>query len=271
MLCLFQNLVLNIFYFCYFTPSVNHNLSLFSKLKWWFWSTPTFCKLLTLVSQLKQLKITFCLTISNISLRALQHQVLFPFFIFFFFFLSLPNLTRFLFSLQRPLTAASSHLSLSFWRLTLTRHSISSQANISVQCLILQFSSQIPFYSSPPSSVPMVPTQPTTVQRAVWRGGRGKRGLEKFWEAWKMCRRSLQYLWVPVSTHLLSNRFTVEQEQPLGCCACRVVPTTPLLFILQKQLDLPLFSAEQNFRILDGLACWYLCFSCDCWLYMDHS
>lgn len=46
MLCLFQNLVLNIFYFCYFTPSVNHNLSLFSKLKWWFWSTPTFCKLL---------------------------------------------------------------------------------------------------------------------------------------------------------------------------------------------------------------------------------
>lgn len=198
-----------------------------------------------LVSQLKQLKMTFSLAISNISLRALQHQVL-----FFIFFLSLPNLTRFLFSLQRPFTAASSHLSLSFWRLTLTRHSISSQTSISVQCLILQFSSQILFYLSPPSSVPMVPTQPGRVQRAVWRGGRGKRELAKFWEAWKMCREASNTcvcLWAP--TCCLTDP-SVEQEQPLGCCACRVLPRTPLLLYSPQAALLASLSSKaklQNF------------------------
>lgn len=134
MLFLFQGLVLNIFYLCYFTPSVNHNLSLFSQTGMMVLVTPQLpANSFTLVSKLIQLKMTFSSDHFKHPFKSFAHQVLLP----FFFSLRLHYLTRFLFSWQRPFAAASSHLSLSSWRPTLTRHSKSFQANISIQCLIL--------------------------------------------------------------------------------------------------------------------------------------
>lgn len=229
MLHLFLSLALNIFYFCYFTLSVNHNLSLFRQTKLMVWSHSASCKL-SLVSQLIQLKMTFSSDhIKQVFKSSVTSSVGWFFLVgwlvgvwgvFFVFFKAAQPHKILVFTAKALCSCFLPPLSVfggSPWPDTqyLSKQTFLSSASS------WQFSSQIPCY-------------PHGFHRA-WHSGKSwceeveeERGNLQSSEKAEKCEGEASNicacLWACCLTALSG-----EQEQPLGCCACRVLLSTPLL------------------------------------------
>lgn len=151
------------------------------------------------------------------------------------------------------------------------RHSVSFQANVSVQCLILAI-----LFENPLSFISTI----FWCSHTAWHSAKswceeveGERGNLQSSQKPENCEGEASDIYVSVSTHLLSNSFIWGAGAALVTLRLQGFAQYSLtaLFSRSSSACLSLLPAERNFRILDGPACWYLYCSHDCWLYVDHS